>query len=223
MKFLKQGLCLALLGAGLAAVPATLASQASASPASSSRSTRPQPRTRHPQHRQRQRLDRRPAGHRSGRLRPGRGRRRPPARRCRHGQGRGGRQGRHVPRQLRRCLRCRPGRAHAQRHRRRLGGWLHRLLHPVLQGHPCLRRAPQGARQRRRRPDLRQRVRRAGHRRVHRARGCPRPRPPARAVALVKTSPAMASNGGTREGPGPAGRQQPAHGLPDGRHQGRRG
>ena len=36
MKFLKQGLCLALLGAGLAAVPATLASQASASPASSS-------------------------------------------------------------------------------------------------------------------------------------------------------------------------------------------
>ena len=32
MKFLKQGLCLALLGGGLAAVPATLASQASAAP-----------------------------------------------------------------------------------------------------------------------------------------------------------------------------------------------
>ena len=32
MKFLKQGLCLALLGAGLAAVPATLASQAAAAP-----------------------------------------------------------------------------------------------------------------------------------------------------------------------------------------------
>ncbi len=32
MKFLKQGLCLALLGAGLAAVPATLASQATAAP-----------------------------------------------------------------------------------------------------------------------------------------------------------------------------------------------
>jgi Zn-dependent metalloprotease len=36
VKFLKQGVCLALLGAGLAAVPATVGSQASASPASSS-------------------------------------------------------------------------------------------------------------------------------------------------------------------------------------------
>ena len=36
MKFLKQGVCLALLGAGLAAIPATVASQASASPAPSS-------------------------------------------------------------------------------------------------------------------------------------------------------------------------------------------
>lgn len=41
MKLLKQGVCLALLGAGLAAAPATVASQASATPAPSSQASSP--------------------------------------------------------------------------------------------------------------------------------------------------------------------------------------
>ena len=110
--------------------------------------------------------DRRPAGHRARSASSAPAPTATCCRRRRRHQGRRRPQGRRVPRQLRRRVRRRPGELHAQRRRLRRPRRLDRVATPSPTGRPGLRRAAQGPRRRRRRPDLGQRLRRARHRPV---------------------------------------------------------
>ena len=83
--------------------------------------------------------------------------------------------------------------ARASSTRQRQSGPARRLdrdVHPVLQGRAGVRRAAARTRRRRRRPDVGQRLRRAGHRHVDRRPRVTKAEAADRAVAFVKSSPA---------------------------------
>ena len=160
VKFLKQGVCLALLGAGLAAVPMTLAA-GGGDPGPAASAARPRWSQRDAQHRRWHRLGSAPT--------------RPPARSASSAPGRGGdllpgvagdskaaaaAKADEYLEHVRRAPSA-PARASSSAVRRRHDrhGWT-ASLHPVLPGRPGLRRVAQGPRRQRRRPDLGQRLRR---------------------------------------------------------------
>ena len=174
MKFLKQGLCLALLGAGLAAAPTPWPVRRRGVPSSAATAAPDQGLVQGiRRHCQRDcEVSPRRAATGAGRLRPGRsgGDLLPGV--AGDSKAAAAAKADAVPVRLRRCLRCRRGRAPARPDRRRRSRRLDRVVHPVLQGRARLRRAPQGPRRLRRRPHLGQRLRRARHRPVDRpARG----------------------------------------------------
>ena len=188
-EILKQGVCLALLGAGLAAVPATwLTGVGDPRRPVASAAARPiRVWCRHPRHRAAARSPCRPrsatgqvgfvraAG--GGDLLPGV---------AGSGKAAAARQGRRrTSRQYGGAFGAGQGELTRQRGRRRPGRRLDGDLHPDLQGRPGLRRAAAGPRRRRRRPDLGQRLRRPRHRPVDRPRGCRQGRGSGRAIAFV--------------------------------------